>query len=428
MSGPKQQAWSLGALVLCVVLTPASTEGAPKSAWVTKSVGTVTVKGSATTSPSGRITLSGEGTDIWSTADGFQFLYQRLSGDGEVTARLTSLEQTDGWAKAGVMIREALTADSVHASLLVTASNGIIFDQRTTTGGLTTRAGAMSEGPRWLRLTRNGSSIVASLSSDGTTWVNVGTENLPMAGDVLVGLAVTSRYPSKLAKATFERVGIETRTATTTPPAGPVAAWSFDDGAGRLLRASEGGLDGVITGATWTTAGRYGGALMFNGIDNLVTVPANSALSLTTGMTVEAWVFPTAVSNWRTIAMKEGTTDLAYAVYASDASSKPQSVVNTGGGPLGTTCAAQLQVNVWSHLAATFDGSTHRLFVNGVLVGSVSRHRHVVPDLRAVPDRRQRAVGRMVRRRHRRYAGLQSRPEHDRDPDRHEHGRSAAAR
>ena len=93
------------------------------------------------------------------------------------------------------MIREALTADSVHASLLVTASNGIIFDQRTTTGGLTTRAGAMSEGPRWLRLTRNGASV-ASLSSDGTTWVDVGTENVPMAGDVLVGLAVTSRYPS----------------------------------------------------------------------------------------------------------------------------------------------------------------------------------------------------------------------------------------
>ena len=373
MSGPKQQAWRLGALVLCIILTPAWTEGAPpsKSSWVTTGVGTVTVKGSATTSRSGRITVSGEGTDIWSTADGFQFLYQRLSGDAQITARLTSLENTDGWAKAGLMIREALTAGSVHASLLVTPSNGIVFEQRTTTGGPTTRVGVGGAAPGWLRVTRRGATVTASVSSDGTAWVDVDSENVAMSADVLIGLAVTSRYPSKLMTATFEKVGINANPATT-PPAGPVAAWSFDDGAGSAVRASVGGLDGVITGATWTTAGRNGGALVFNGVDNLVTVPADPALSLSTGMTVEAWVYPMATASPRNIAMKEGLTDLSYALYASDATSRPKSIINTGSGDLGTAGTAQLPANVWSHLATTFDGSTHRLFVNGVLVASVS--------------------------------------------------------
>ena len=75
-----QQARSVCGLGL-MVLASGRAEAAPKTKWVTAPVGAVTVRGSATTSPSGRITVSGEGTDIWSTADGFQFVYQRLTGD-----------------------------------------------------------------------------------------------------------------------------------------------------------------------------------------------------------------------------------------------------------------------------------------------------------------------------------------------------------
>ena len=104
-----------------------------------------------------------------------------------------------------------------------------------------------------------------------------GTVSVPMTADVMVGIAVTSRMPSRLMTATFDKVAVAKLAATpATPPAGPVAAWSFDDGAGRLLQDSLWGeLDGVITGATWTTAGRNAGALLFNGVDQMVTVPAN---------------------------------------------------------------------------------------------------------------------------------------------------------
>src|SRR5215212_5493373 len=131
-----QQCRSSCAMAALLVLASGSVHAAPKasgkSAWTTTTVGTVTIKGSATTSPSGRITVSGEGTDIWSTADGFQFLYKVLSRDGQITANLTGFQNTDGWAKAGLMIRQGLMPNAVHASLLATPSNGIVFERRIT--------------------------------------------------------------------------------------------------------------------------------------------------------------------------------------------------------------------------------------------------------------------------------------------------------
>jgi hypothetical protein len=83
----------------------------------------------------GEFTINGAGADIWGTADQFHFAYQTLNGDGEIVARVASLQNTHAWAKAGVMIREALTAGSRHAFAAVTPGNGLSFQRRVTTGG-----------------------------------------------------------------------------------------------------------------------------------------------------------------------------------------------------------------------------------------------------------------------------------------------------
>jgi hypothetical protein len=53
------------------------------------------------------------------------------------------------------------------------------------------------------------------------------------------------------------------------------------------------GNHGIIANATWTTAGRYGKALVSNGTSSWVTIADAPSLDLTTGMTLEAWIYPT---------------------------------------------------------------------------------------------------------------------------------------
>src|SRR5512135_1567225 len=87
---------------------------------------------------------------------------------------------------------------------------------------------------------------------------------------------------------------------------GPVAAYAFSEGSGSTVADKSGnGLTGTIIGATWTTSGKYGNALVFNGSSALVNVPNATALQLTTGMTLEAWVNPAAVNSaWRDVIYK----------------------------------------------------------------------------------------------------------------------------
>ena len=58
-------------------------------------------------------------------------MYQPLTGDGVITARVDSVSQAHTWSKAGVMIRSSLSADAAHGFALVSAGKGIAFQRRT---------------------------------------------------------------------------------------------------------------------------------------------------------------------------------------------------------------------------------------------------------------------------------------------------------
>ena len=132
--------------------------------------------------------------------------------------------------------------------------------------------------------------------------------------------------------------------------------------------ASGNGNNGTISGATWTTSGKYGNALSFNRTNALVTINNAATLQLTTGMTLEAWAYPTKVySAWQDVIYKGNDN------YYLEGTSNPSGFPAMGGTlpnapPLYGT--GVLALNTWAHLAATYDGATMRLYVNGVQVAS----------------------------------------------------------
>jgi methionine-rich copper-binding protein CopC len=155
-----------------------------------------------------------------------------------------------------------------------------------------------------------------------------------------------------------------------TSTVGLVAAWGFNEGSGTTVGNAAGSANGgTISGAIWAT-GQFGGALSFDGINDLVTVPDSSSLDLTNGMTLEAWVKPTALSDYTTVLMKERAGGLSYALYGSDGANNPPVAYVYPGTDRSADGTSVLPLNQWSHLAATYDGSLLRFFVNGTQVGS----------------------------------------------------------
>jgi hypothetical protein len=160
--------------------------------WTSRDIGAVGPAGSATVS-GGTFTIKGAGADIWNSADAFHYVSRPISGDVDIVARVTSIENVAAWVKAGVMIREALTPESAHALMLVSPGKGLAFQRRVAPGGISTNtSGGAGTAPNWVKLERRGNTISAFRSADGATWTLVGSDTFSMGANVQVGLAVAA--------------------------------------------------------------------------------------------------------------------------------------------------------------------------------------------------------------------------------------------
>ena len=244
--------------------------------------------------------------------------------------------------------------------------------------------------------TASGTATVAAAASDNIGVVGVqflldgvalGAEQLSApyslawaTGSVANGLHTLSARARDAAGNTALAPNVTVSVGNAGPPPPPstsglVAAYAFKEGAGSTIADASGNNNtGTLdSGVTWTTQGRFGSALVFNG-GSAVTIPATTSLNLTTAMTLEAWVYPTVTpTTWSTVLMKEQPGALVYSLYAGSSANRPYVYFNTASdssGERGTIGPNALPLNAWSHLAGTYDGATLRLYVNGVLVVS----------------------------------------------------------
>jgi regulation of enolase protein 1 (concanavalin A-like superfamily) len=194
--------------------------------WLGRDVGRVGEPGSATFNGTS-FTISGSGSDIWGTADEFHWAFTFMSGDFDVVARVTSVQNINQWTKAGLMIREQLAAGARHASVFATptTAKGTAFQRRPTMDGISVSTAGPSATPFvWLRLSRTGDVVSAFWrSGDNGAWTPIGTQTFAsLADSVQIGLAVSSHVHGTLASATFDHVSIAAASLSSS-------GWSSED-------------------------------------------------------------------------------------------------------------------------------------------------------------------------------------------------------
>ncbi|MGH7976086.1 MAG: LamG-like jellyroll fold domain-containing protein, partial [Limisphaerales bacterium] len=360
------------------------------SPWLSQDVGSVATSGGDSFSKN-TFTLVGSGIDIGNTSDAFHYVYQSASGNCIISARVVTEELAYPSAKAGVMIRNSLDPSDMEASVVATPDNGILFQSRSAYGIATSSTAITNLGaPCWVQLVRSGNTFTASYSTDGETWTTIGTPTtISMGINVFIGLAITSQSNGNVSSAMMDNV------STTAPPS-PFAAvhWEGDlianlqsgdlstnsrtwfnqtsnsNSVGNFSTVGGGNLN--VTNLTWNSQTIK--ALFINeNVENAVqsALLAPSEIIGNNPVSVEAWIYATAVN-------EQNSCAIGYGIQGGSPSPEEDrefnySVTGSGGGVSGdfgsydTQWSTTPAPGAWHYLAWTYDGSTVRLYLDGVL-------------------------------------------------------------
>ena len=243
-----------GALVVSVApsmdnsnpVTFAVTSQPIPSGWLNGDFGLVYVAGSATYS-NDVFTVKGGG-GVSGTADGIQFVYQPLAGDGSIVARVTGMSGYT-YYQVGVMIRESLSPSSTTGFIYFYPNQGNFYERPTTGASAVDETTGVSSPahPYWAKLVRSGNNFSAYLSADGFNWTQVGTTTtIVMATNVYIGLTSTGSGSGALETATFDNVSINSAAA----PAPVITALSDTTGAVGNQISITGSNFGSVQGAS----------------------------------------------------------------------------------------------------------------------------------------------------------------------------------
>jgi len=251
-------------------------------------IGSPSPSGSASYNPNtNTYSVSGGGSGIGGASDQFGFLSKSVSGDATLIARVVTLQNTNSYAKAGVMFRDSTAANAKFVALVITRNWSFNFQWRSSTGGnsSTTEVGWSYQPPVWVKLVRSGNSFTAFYATTSgtpasTDWTQIGTaQTVSMNTTAQAGLAVTSNVSGTLCTGDFSGVELGQATAPTiasAASAAPNPASGTTTALSVLGADNSGGSEANLT-YTWSVTGKPTGAA-----DPAFTVNGTNAAKNTT--------------------------------------------------------------------------------------------------------------------------------------------------
>jgi len=149
--------------------------------------------------------------------------------------------------------------------------------------------------------------------------------------------------------------------------AGLIFAMTFDEGSGSTVHDLSGnGNHGSVMGTTDWGAGKHNGGFSFDGATYITVPNAEPLSSLTHPMSVGLWINPDELGGWRSIVEMDGP-----AGWKIGLNNGTDAVVWTTYFVKDFAAATPVEVDRWTHIAATWDGAEALIYVDGVLDATV---------------------------------------------------------
>ncbi len=156
-----------------------------------------------------------------------------------------------------------------------------------------------------------------------------------------------------------------------------LAIWNISLSSGEIAKHAGYGIDLSMYGnnASFmngsrvnTTNFKFGEAMQFDGVGDHINITSASRLNFSNGLTIETWIYPAgSPADWEGILYKSNGTGVEFALRRNNAadSNKIAFILNNGG--VGSIeSGARVNQNEWTHVAATYNNSIMKIYINGI--------------------------------------------------------------